>query len=400
MYQAAIFEPKNDPDLLAEKKPEVDDALFDVAIIGGGLAGLSLSILLGRSGHKVLLLEKERYPFHKVCGEYISLESWNFLDSLGYPLSDLELPIIKHLVVSAPDGNTVSHDLPLGGFGISRYKIDAEMAAIARQNGVLLLEGTKVSDVNFHDSEFSVRCTHTIYRAKVVCGAFGKRSNLDVRWKRSFAEHRPGKLNNYIGVKYHIESPNPADTISLHNFQNGYCGISKIEDNKTCLCYLTTAENLKACGNSIPRLEQTVLQKNPLLRKVFQESRILYDAPLTISQVSFEQKSQVENHVLMIGDASGMITPLCGNGMSMALHASKIAAELVNQFLAGRFTRQQLEDEYIQQWRTSFGRRLKAGRLIQRFFGNEWVTNKFIFAVKPFPRLISYLIRQTHGEPF
>ncbi|MEO6915138.1 MAG: NAD(P)/FAD-dependent oxidoreductase [Chitinophagaceae bacterium] len=400
MYQAPNFKQEKNTDLLSTPGAEEDEALFDVAIVGGGLSGLSLSILLAKSGHKVLLLEKERYPFHKVCGEYISLESWNFLDSLGYPLSDLDLPIIKHLTISAPNGNSVSHDLPLGGFGISRYKIDSEMAAIARQNGVLLLEGTKVSDVNFHETEFSVRCTNTIYRAKVVCGAFGKRSNLDVKWKRLFAGQRPNKLNNYIGVKYHIESPNPADSIALHNFQDGYCGISKIEENKSCLCYLTTAANLRACSNSITRLEETVLQKNPLLKKVFEESKLLYTAPLTISQISFEEKSQVENHILMIGDAAGMITPLCGNGMSMAMHAAKIAAELVTQFLSRRFTRQQLEDEYIQQWRACFGKRLKAGRMIQRFFGSEWVTNKFIFAVKPFPRLISYLIRQTHGEPF
>ena len=75
--------------------------------------------------------------------------------------------------------------------------------------------------------------------------AFGKRSNLDVKWKRDFLKQKPGKLNNYIGVKYHIKSDFPADTIALHNFKNGYCGISKVENDEHCLCYLTTAKNLK-----------------------------------------------------------------------------------------------------------------------------------------------------------
>src|SRR6476660_6146229 len=121
---------------------------YDVAIVGGGLAGLALAIQSARAGYKTVLFEREKYPFHRVCGEYISLESWNFLENLGYPLSDLDLPVIKKLIVSAPNGKYIEHGLPLGGFGISRYKIDHEMAQIARRNGVHLLEERKVTDVH------------------------------------------------------------------------------------------------------------------------------------------------------------------------------------------------------------------------------------------------------------
>src|SRR5579863_2826082 len=112
------------------------DRTYDVIIAGGGLAGLALSIQLVRAGYSVALLEKEAYPFHKVCGEYVSLESWNFLEELGLPLSDWNLPIIHQLLVSSPDGISIGHELPLGGFGISRYKLDAALAGIARAEGV------------------------------------------------------------------------------------------------------------------------------------------------------------------------------------------------------------------------------------------------------------------------
>lgn len=374
--------------------------IYDVAVIGGGLAGLSLSIQMAKAGYSVVLFEKEKYPFHRVCGEYISLESWNFLENLGYPLSDLDLPVIKKLIVSAPNGNYIQQNLPLGGFGISRYKIDREMAQLAKANGVHLLEGKKVTDVSFKQSVFTVHSSLTDYRARIVCGTFGKRSNLDIKWKRSFTDQKPNKLNNYVGVKYHIQINYPSDTISLHNFKNGYCGISRIEEGKYCLCYLTTAANLRTNNNSIIDLERNILQRNPFLKRIFHESKVLYQTPLTISQVSFERKSQVESHVLMVGDAGGMITPLCGNGMSMALHGSKIAAGLIMQFLSKEISRSQLEQVYIQQWNHLFQKRLRTGRVIQRLFGNEWLTNIFINAMKPFPKFISYLIRQTHGEPF
>src|SRR4030095_12846053 len=105
--------------------------LYDVAIAGGGLAGLALSIQCAKAGHRTILFEKEKYPFHKVCGEYISFESWDFLEDLGVPLSQMNLPVIRHLLVTAPNGKTLEHQLPLGGFGISRYRLDAMLAEIA-----------------------------------------------------------------------------------------------------------------------------------------------------------------------------------------------------------------------------------------------------------------------------
>jgi flavin-dependent dehydrogenase len=377
-----------------------DPEIYDTAIAGGGLAGLSLSIQLAKAGYKVILFEKEKYPFHKVCGEYISLESWIFLEELGLPLSDWNLPIIKKLIISAPNGNFLESDLPLGGFGISRYKIDAALADIARSVGVKILEETKVVDIIFDKKTSTIICGADKYFATVVCGTFGKRSNLDVKWKRNFVRQKNNKLNNYIGVKYHVQTDFPADQIALHNFKNGYCGISKIEDDKYCLCYLTTAKNLKDSGNSINKMEENILQKNPFLKKIFSSSTILYQQPVTISQISFAKKTQVQNHILLTGDAAGMITPLCGNGMSMAMHGSKIAFECIVPFLKKEIARHEMEQEYIDAWNKQFSKRLLAGRFIQRFFGSEFFSNLLLQLVKPFPKFASYLIKQTHGQPY
>jgi len=373
---------------------------YDVAIAGGGLGGLSLSILLAKAGHKVVLIEKEKYPFHRVCGEYISFESWNFLEGLGYPLSDMDLCIIKNLVVSAPNGRTISHSLPLGGFGISRYKIDGELADLARRNGVTVIESTKVNDILFANETFTLQTSAGNIQAIVAVGSFGKRSNLDVKWKRSFIGKKPNKLNNYIAVKYHIRTDFPPDTIALHNFKNGYCGISSVENGEYCLCYLTTAENLKKANNNISLMEQSVLYENPHLKRIFTNAEFLWKDPVSIAQISFERKSLVENHILMAGDAAGMITPLCGNGMSIAMHSSKVLAALITRYLHQSISREQLEKEYTRTWNFLFRNRLQTGRLIQQMFGKPVLTNLFLQTLKPFPKIVTYLIRQTHGEPF
>jgi menaquinone-9 beta-reductase len=102
----------------------------------------------------------------------------------------------------------------------------------------------------------------------------------------------------------------------------------------------------------------------------------------------------------MIGDAGGMITPLCGNGMSMAMHGSKLAFEQVHAFLQQQITRQQMEEFYSRNWQQQFAKRLKTGRLIQSFFGKPSITNLFINSVKTLPFLAKPLIRLTHGQSY
>ena len=377
-----------------------DQQTYDACIIGGGLAGLALSIQLSKLGYAIALFEKEQYPFHKVCGEYISLESWNFIESLGLPLAGMQLPIINKLIVTAPNGTQLQQALPLGGFGISRYKLDNALKEIAVANKVNLFENCKVNEVTFLNETFNLETAKGNFTSRICCGSFGKRSNLDVKWNRLFANQKPNKLNNYIGVKYHIKTTFPADTIALHNFKNGYCGISKIEEDKYCLCYLTNAKNLKTSNNSIEAMEKNILQKNPQLKNIFENSEFLYQSPVTISQISFNKKTQVENHVLLTGDAAGMITPLCGNGMSMALHASKIASGFIHEFLAGKISRTEMEAGYTKHWKSTFAKRLQAGRWIQSMFGKVWITNFFIGLMKKMPGLTRVLIKKTHGESF
>lgn len=328
------------------------------------------------------------------------MESWDFLQQLGLDLPAMGGSRINKLQVSAVNGVMLEHRLDPGGFGISRYLLDHQLAIIARSAGVIIEENTKVNDIGFNGTSFTISTSKRNFTALIACGSFGKRSNLDVKWKRKFVMIDKSRLNNYVAVKYHVKTNFPVDTIALHNFYNGYCGISKIEGDKFCLCYLTKAENLAKANHSIPAMEQAILMQNPYLKKIFSESEIIYKSPLTISQISFDKKKQIEDHVLMIGDAAGMITPLCGNGMSMALHASKIAAGQIDLFLQQRISRKQMEERYVLQWQKQFASRLRMGRGIQRLFGQSWLTNSFVGVAKRSPSLVRFLIRQTHGAPF
>jgi len=364
--------------------------------VGGGLAGLVCANYIAEKGLSVTLIEKKDYPFHRVCGEYISNETIPFLKTRGLFPEEFNPATITQFQLTSVNGRSAMLPLDLGGFGISRYTFDHFLYKKAEGKGVKFILNTEVEEVSFRKDEFVIKAGDKELSSNLVIGSFGKRSKLDLSMQRGFVQKR----SPYVGVKYHIRTDHPADLISLHNFKDGYCGISKIEDNRYCLCYLTNAANLKKSNNSIPEMERNILSRNPHLENIFKNSNRLFKQPLSISQISFQQKSQVENHVILIGDAAGMITPLCGNGMSMAMHGSKIAAALIVQFIKGDITRHELENNYSKIWKKTFNARIKTGRLVQRFFGKIWMTNLFVRAMKSMPALTRWIIRKTHGDPF
>ncbi|UXE65881.1 MAG: NAD(P)/FAD-dependent oxidoreductase [Chryseotalea sp. WA131a] len=365
-----------------------------IVIVGGGLAGLVCANLLSQSA-KVVLLEKKQYPFHRVCGEYISNETIPFLKRNGLYPNFLELPSIRQLWLTSVNGQKAEIDLGLGGFGISRFQLDHFLYQKAKEKGVAVFENCEATQITFQDELFEIETTNKKFTADVVIGSFGKRSRLDKTLQRNFIQ----KKSPYVGIKYHIRTQHPNHVIALHNFKDGYCGISNIEEGKSTLCYLTHRNNVRQF-KSIAEMERQVLFKNPYLKKMFSESEFLYEKPETINEISFETKGPIEQHLLMSGDAAGMITPLCGNGMALAIHSAKVVSELVHQFLQGAINRSQLENQYAQQWRALFAKRLWAGRQIQNLFGSEWASNIAVNLARYTPSIAQFLVKQTHGDEF
>jgi len=102
----------------------------------------------------------------------------------------------------------------------------------------------------------------------------------------------------------------------------------------------------------------------------------------------------------MSGDSAGMITPLCGNGMAMALHSAKCLSETIIKNFKPGFDRARMENEYRQKWNGLFARRLWAGRKIQKLFGSPVISEAAVSFGKMVPPFAQYLMKQTHGKPF
>lgn len=366
---------------------------YDVVIIGGGLAGLSAAIHLAKFQLHVLVFERHTYPRHKVCGEYVSNEVIPYLAYLAVDLPSLHLPAITQFEITSLHGKKITSTLPLGGFGISRYAFDQLLYEKAKNLGVEFIF-EKVDAAVFQDDRYVVTTSHTAIKASVVLGGFGKRSNLDWKLKRDFIE----KPALWIGVKAHYAHPDfPSNKVALHNFEGGYAGLSLTETGHVNVCYLANYEIFKKYKN-IQEFTEQVLYKNTHLATFLESASLQFENHLAIAQVSFETKKTVENGILMLGDAAGLIHPLCGNGMAMAIHSAKLAAEEVIAFQA-HGSREQLMENYTQKWKHVFQKRMTFGRIFQHVLMRERYTNLGITLGSNFPWMVKKMIEQTHGKP-
>lgn len=363
---------------------------YDVGVIGAGIAGSCLAILLADAGKSVVVFEKEEYPSHKVCGEFISLESYEFFKSLGLLLDEWNLPIIKNLQLTSQKGGELNTTLNIGGFGLSRYKLDFELAEQMKRSGVHFHPKTKVREV----TKGSISTSKGHFEAGLIIGSHGKYASGYLKNPKSATK------SNYIGVKYHIKGNFRDDLISLHSFDGGYCGMSKIEDDLYCLCYLADASKLKDNQNDINALEENILFRNKKLKKVYQQAEFVWKKPLVISNVKFNKQALFNEEMLFVGDAAGSISPLSGNGMSIAARSALVLSQLILD--EPNFAK--LTSRYNKEWDRIFGGRVNKAELLNTIMLNptsHHLVLKLLNALSPLRKKVvndmqgDYFVRDT-----
>lgn len=371
-------------------------AHYDVIIVGGGLAGLTAAIHLSKENHTVLVVEKKEYPHHKVCGEYVSNEIVPYLKTLGISLDQKEAVQINTLHLSTVNGRSVKTKLPLGGVGVSRYAFDYQLYRRGISLGASFLF-ENASSINFQDSVFEVITSkNKINTSSMVIGSYGKRSNLDKQLNRDFINQK----SSWLGVKAHYQyDAFPDNLVALHNFKGGYGGLSKTETGAVNFCYLASYESFQK-EKDVKSFNENIVASNPFLNSFLEKATPIFEEALTIAQISFHEKKAIANHIVMCGDTAGLIHPLCGNGMAMAIHSAKIASEGIHKYLTDKnYSRSQFEKEYEKQWHKAFSQRLWMGRQLQSLLLNERLLNRAIGIATRSPLVLRRLIKSTHGKP-
>jgi flavin-dependent dehydrogenase len=371
---------------------------YDVIIIGGGLAGCSAAAQLARRGHQVLLLEKATYPRHKLCGEFLSPEVQSSLRTLDVldDVSALGAASMTRARLTGPDGTTVEHALPGTALGLSRYRLDELLFERACQWGAEGRPGTKVTSVTGSlDEGFAVEAGGETVEGRLVLGAYGRRGVLDRTLERPFLQ----QYSPYVAFKAHYTGDLGAiaETIEVHAAPGGYCGIGPVENERANVCWIGRTDALKDAGGTPTAMLEEALYENPVLRDRLRGWTRASERFEAVSQVPLMSKRQFVNDVCMVGDAAGMIAPLCGDGMAMALAAADLVTPLADDLLSGRRSAPDFRHAYETQWSHQFSRRLRIGRWVHRAAFRPIATRALLTACRVLPPLARWLIRATRG---
>lgn len=357
--------------------------LYDLIIIGGGPAGTSAAISAARQGASVLLLERGRFPRHKVCGEFVSAESLSLLRDL----LDLQHAALLHDAVRIPrarmflDGRILHASVDPPAASIARFDLDAALWHSAESAGVYARQQATVQSVG-GSRPFRIVTAGKEFEARALVNASGRWSNLNLAPAENGA-----RSEKWLGVKAHFAEPVSEPSVDLYFFDGGYCGVQPVGAGRVNASAMVRAD----VASSLPE----VFARHPELRE---RSRIwtLVSDPVSTSPLIFRHPQPERDGILMAGDAAGFVDPFVGDGISLALRSGSLAARSLKSFLAGEASLNDAVRSYSQAYKESLLPVFRTSSKIRRMLVLPGYLRKPVLSfLESSPAITNYLVRKT-----
>lgn len=339
-----------------------------VTIAGGGLAGLTLGILLRLRKVPVTIFEAGTFPHHRVCGEFISGRGRQILESIGLPLHEQGAVDARTIALFAPGMPAVHRSLLVPALCISRFILDDLLALEFRNLGGELYERERFQDGRTVSEEGVVHANGR--QLQPVVGGW--------RW---------------FGLKVHARGVKTKADLEVHLVRHGYVGLCRLRDE------------LNICGlfrsrTTVPGLAQKwaeTLRGDPgselekcLATAEFDEHSFCSVAGLCVEPRRIAPRARCE-----IGDALTMIPPVTGNGMSMAFEAAKLASDPLFDYSCGGSSWDAARGRIADECHRRFARRLRCSALLHATMFSPRASTALRWVLPRFPSLVDLLFRWT-----
>lgn len=297
----------------------------DVVVVGGGPAGSAAAIHLASAGVRVTLLERTRAAHDVVCGEFLSAGAQAHLAALGVAVAPpLGAPIRRLRLIRGTQ--EVEARLPFTALGLSRRVLDERLLERARAVGVTVRRGVTVRAV---EPGAAVLADGSRVTAGAVFLATGKH---DLRSHRRPAGIHPG----LVGLKMRLDGGGDrrerrdGGAIDLLLFDGGYAGHQPVGAGQATVCLLVTADRWRRLGASWPRLMADLARTSPRWRDRLGAARPLWQRPLAVAGQPYGFQAaggDADGPLYRIGDQVAVVPSFCGEGIALALHSARLAAD-------------------------------------------------------------------------
>ena len=312
----------------------------EAVVVGAGPAGSALAALLARAGHDVLLLDAQRFPRDKVCGESVSPEGWRLVELIGARdrVRALQPRAIHGMHLVAPDGTAFSgrYRDGLAGFAVRRTALDAALLETARDAGARVALGARVHDLLFESGAVGgvvaqVGGETLSIRSRLVVGADGRSSLV----ARRLGLVEPDARLRRFAVRGHWDGVEALGELGeMHVADGAYCGIAPLAAASANVAFVLEPRELHdARGDLLGFYRRTLWGRWPALAERLDRARLV-EPPRAIGPLAVRCRGAAVDGALLVGDAAGFYDPFTGEGVTLALRGAELAAEAALPALA------------------------------------------------------------------
>ena len=306
-------------------------------MVGAGPAGSVAAYYLANAGYDVILIDKCKFPRDKICGDFVSPVSQIELAKLGVT-STLEFKSANRISKAAVflDGNKLVsrvvpkvQGLPRYGRVFPRILLDKLLLDSACRQGVVFLDRLKAVDmrVKYRSVELDAEGSDgkRTLKARLVIGADGSNSTI-----ARILRGPPSSADRIIAIRgYFTDVEGPSNQADLHfNKESfpGYCWLFPTGKNQANVGVGVVLDTIPS-GNRLKELLNHLIKNNEALNKRLKNAKLVGQIggwPLTTYNPN---QPLIENRVMLVGDAAGLVNPLNGEGIQYALLSGRWASE-------------------------------------------------------------------------
>ena len=355
---------------------------YDVIIAGGGPAGCATALRLKQLAPqaRILLLERGRYPRHKVCGEFISSEGMEALLRLSSGFSGLlgDRPKIDRGRIFA-EGNEAALPLPREAVSIPRYELDNTLWNACGEMGIERRDRCTVLDIE-GDGPFVVFVDGGRMHARVVVDASGRWSNISRR--------SSGNGEKWLGVKAHFREARPNGSVDLYFFEGGYCGVQAVGEDAVNACAMVRSDRATSMKD-VMRLNSALAKRSAAWEPLMEE--------VTTAPLIFEEPRPWRDGVFRVGDAAGFIDPFVGDGITLALLGGELSARSVANVLTGTCALEAAGEQYKAAYTQQLAPLFKRASWLRKLMRMPRLARVATMWVMQFEPLMRYMVAGTRA---